>query len=62
MLADKKNCSGCAACSAVCPVNAIEMKEDEEYFYYPVINNEICISCKKCEHICKRKEKKEEKE
>ncbi len=52
MLADKKNCSGCAACSAVCPVNAIEMMEDEEHFHYPFINNEKCISCKKCEHIC----------
>ena len=52
MLSNKKECSGCAACSSVCPINAIEMKEDSEKFSYPNINRNICISCKKCENIC----------
>jgi len=49
---DKINCSGCTACSHVCPTSCIEMLSDEEGFYYPYYNVEKCINCKKCERIC----------
>lgn len=49
---DKAECCGCSACFAVCPVDAIYMKEDEEGFLYPYINNQVCIGCKKCLHVC----------
>ncbi len=34
---DSQKCSGCTACKAVCPVNAIKMGIDEEGFYVPVV-------------------------
>ena len=32
------NCCGCQACVSICPVHAIEMKENEEGFLYPVVD------------------------
>lgn len=48
----KYNCCGCSACYSVCPVNAISMKEDEEGFKYPHIDQNTCISCNQCESVC----------
>ena len=48
----KHNCSGCSACSNICPKNCIEMKADEEGFLYPVIDEERCIKCGLCKRIC----------
>lgn len=49
---DKRNCCGCGLCSTVCPKNAIVMKADVEGFYYPAINNALCVNCGKCVKIC----------
>lgn len=62
---DKRLCTGCGACSIVCPVNAIELIEDQEGFEYPFIDRDKCIECGKCEKAChmrqnlKRNEKAE---
>lgn len=48
----KEKCSGCFACDNVCPVDAITMKEDEEGFLYPKINQDICIDCGICRSVC----------
>lgn len=48
----KEDCCGCSACADVCPVNAIEMKEDEEGFVYPFVRGEACIHCGKCDRTC----------
>lgn len=57
VLFDKKeNCCGCTACYVVCPVSAISMKEDEEGFLYPVIDESKCIKCKKCLSVCSFKQ------
>lgn len=45
-------CYGCAACQTVCPADAIRMEEDHEGFRYPVIDQEKCIHCGKCEKVC----------
>ena len=45
------NCTGCFACYNVCPVNAIEMKYDNEGFYKPLISSN-CIECGKCIKTC----------
>lgn len=49
---EKENCCGCFACFNVCPKSAIEMKDDEYGFKYPVIDKEKCINCGLCDKIC----------
>jgi len=44
-------CTGCGACSAICPVSCISMKEDALGALHPVIDQSRCISC----GLCKRK-------
>lgn len=48
----EERCCGCAACFNSCPVNAIEMKENEDGFLYPFVKEEICINCGKCVRAC----------
>ncbi len=48
----KSECNGCGICSHACPVNAIKMEEDDEGFFYPRIDENICIKCNKCKKIC----------
>lgn len=49
---EKSKCCGCGACEQICPVNAIEMREDSEGFLYPDVINEICVGCNKCDTVC----------
>lgn len=51
-ICDMKMCTGCEACASVCPVQCIEMKVNEDGFYYPFINHDKCIECKKCIRTC----------
>lgn len=48
----KEECCGCTACFAICPKEAIYMKEDEEGFEYPMVNKEKCINCYLCLKVC----------
>lgn len=59
---NKYLCSGCTACKAVCPVDAIEMVRDEEGFKYPKINKEKCIDCNLCKNVCPNVKKSSENE
>lgn len=45
-------CTGCGACSDICPTQAISMIEDKYGFIYPHINEMLCINCNKCKDIC----------
>lgn len=54
----KEDCCGCTACYAICSKGAISMKEDEEGFEYPQINEDICIRCYRCLMVCPIKEAK----
>ena len=58
---NRENCCGCTACHAICPVNAISMKPDEEGFLYPVVDAMKCIRCYKCLSVCVFKEAQREK-
>lgn len=50
---EKNQCSGCEACSIVCPKHLIKMQPDEEGFLYPKIDDSSeCISCGKCLSVC----------
>lgn len=46
-------CTGCGACAAICPVDAIILKENENGFREPVVNPEKCINCALCEKTCR---------
>ena len=48
----KENCSGCTACCAICPQEAISMVEDEEGFEYPQIDESKCVRCYRCIVVC----------
>lgn len=49
-----KECYGCIACKMICPVNAIEMIENEKGFLIPIINSELCVNCGLCQQVCRR--------
>lgn len=49
---DPPKCSGCHACSNICPKNCIEMRPDDEGFLHPVIDSEKCIDCGLCKKAC----------
>lgn len=46
------NCTGCLACYNICPMKAIAVNNDDEGFYVPSVDNDICIQCGKCEKVC----------
>lgn len=46
------DCCGCGGCFNACPVNAINMNENEEGFKWPVIDINKCINCGLCEKVC----------
>lgn len=50
--ADKRDCTGCAACVDACPVGCIKMEPDEEGFRYPKIDLDKCIHCDRCRMLC----------
>lgn len=46
------SCSGCTACLASCPRQAITMQPDMEGFPVPHINDDKCIYCGICLKVC----------
>ena len=52
MLADKKSCIGCGNCSIICGTGACVLEQDEEGYWYPIINNDLCVRCKACTNVC----------
>ncbi len=55
----RSECCGCAACIAVCPFGAIQMKEDFEGFLYPRVDKKKCRGCGLCADVCPIKHKKQ---
>ena len=51
-LSPRHQCSGCAACCAVCPASAIVMRADHEGFNYPEIDSGKCTNCGYCGQAC----------
>lgn len=52
LFSEKKDCSGCGACSEICPKQAITMQEDEYGFIYPNIEHKLCVKCGMCQKVC----------
>ena len=55
-----KECTGCGLCANLCPRNAILMRENEEGFLYPVIDNSQCDNCGICSKTCANYKKQSE--
>lgn len=51
-IVDKELCTGCTACANICPKGAINLKEDNEEFKYPIIDSEKCVECGLCKKTC----------
>lgn len=51
-ITEKSKCTGCSACSSICPKQCITITADNEGFLYPVVNAELCINCGLCEKVC----------
>lgn len=51
-LNDKADCCGCSACVQRCPKQCISLKIDDEGFYYPQIDQQLCIDCGICGKVC----------
>lgn len=51
-LALKQDCTGCAVCHDVCPRGCITMNYGNGLHWYPVVDNDKCIQCGKCEKVC----------
>lgn len=51
-LNDKSDCCGCSACYSICSHHAIKFEEDQEGFFYPVFNQNLCVDCGLCEKVC----------
>jgi coenzyme F420-reducing hydrogenase beta subunit len=52
VLADHTRCTGCSACAAVCPKDAIAMRRDKEGFAYPAADPDRCVHCGRCTAVC----------
>ena len=51
-ICEKILCTGCGACSNICPAGCIEMKEEDGGFIYPVIDQTKCLDCNACSGVC----------
>lgn len=51
-ICDRRYCSGCGACSVVCPHSAISMEEGRLGALYPVIDQRLCVDCGLCTKVC----------
>ena len=47
-----KNCTGCMACAASCPINIIKTHKIECFMLPQIENQELCLDCKKCLRVC----------
>lgn len=52
LLCEGRACTGCMACVNACPIDAIQMKADEEGFARPVVDDSRCVQCGKCQRAC----------
>lgn len=45
-------CTGCGACSAICVRKAIDIVKNDNGFYVPNLNENLCVRCGLCVKIC----------
>lgn len=49
---EQKKCVGCRSCEQSCPQRCIAMRENEEGFLYPEVDDEQCTNCEICVKHC----------
>lgn len=52
MIDKVENCCGCRSCYNICLHSAIQMKPDNEGFFYPIIDKNKCVNCGQCKKSC----------
>ena len=52
-LKSEKKCTGCMACAAVCPKDAISTTYSEFGYRIPVVDNSKCVHCRLCAKVCR---------
>lgn len=51
-ITNKVDCCGCNACGDICGKHAISFVTDNEGFWYPQVNKELCVDCGLCDKVC----------
>lgn len=51
-IVEKRYCTGCGVCAAVCPRGAVQMETDAEGFWYPKVRRALCTDCGACKRVC----------
>ena len=51
-ITNKVDCCGCNACGDICGKHAISFITDNEGFWYPEVNKELCVDCGLCDKVC----------
>ncbi|MCK9156597.1 MAG: 4Fe-4S dicluster domain-containing protein [Paludibacteraceae bacterium] len=47
-----QECTSCQMCGAVCPHQAITIRQNEDGFYRPYVDETICTNCGLCTKVC----------
>ncbi|QAT42012.1 Coenzyme F420 hydrogenase/dehydrogenase, beta subunit C-terminal domain [Aminipila luticellarii] len=48
----KERCTGCKLCADVCHASAVSFSENEDGFWYPIVDYEKCTMCRQCLDMC----------
>lgn len=51
-IANNADCCGCNACGDICGKHAISFVTDDEGFWYPKVDKELCVDCGLCDKVC----------
>lgn len=49
---NKVDCCGCNACGDICGKHAISFETDNEGFWYPIVDKDLCVDCGLCDKVC----------